>query len=70
MMARKGMPSWLAATVIVVMLTVLIGGAVEDLMRGELMYPNVYGLQVFAPYAIVVGMLMIVVVAVEVWRSR
>jgi uncharacterized membrane protein len=59
----------LAGTVVVFMVLVMIAEAVSALMRGELMYRNAYGLQVFAPFAILIGVLGLVLLAVVVGQA-
>jgi hypothetical protein len=58
-----------AGTVVVVMVLMMIAEAVAVLMRGELMYPNAYGLHVFAPFAILIGVLGLVLLAILAWQA-
>jgi len=53
-----------AGTVMVVMVVLMIAQAAAVLMRGELTYDNAYQLPVFAPFAILIGVLALVLLAV------
>ena len=61
--------SWLAAAVAVLFALALIGGGVAELLTGGLHYSNYFGGQVFAPFAIGAGVLLIVAYVV-IWRRR
>jgi len=50
--------------VMVVMVVLMIAQAAAVLMRGELTYDNAYQLAVFAPFAILIGLLALVLLAV------
>jgi hypothetical protein len=61
-----------ATGVVAFMVVVLIVEAADALRRGELMYYNAYLVPVFAPFAIIIGLLgfvVLLIVTVQALRS-